>query len=336
VLHHPRLTLVRVIVVGLFTLCASRTLHAQSVDDPPPIGRVGASECCLALLLPVGARAVALGNALTARPGADALLLNPAGLGAVVRDEFRIHNAPTDVETSNTFSIAVRIGGAGVAALTYRLVDYGESEATDPQGNPTGTIRLLDHALVATFATYVAPGLTGGISYKVFQFRQDCAGFCGDPGFAATTHGIDAGVQYHPTVWPSLQLGASLVHFGLPLQVINAEQASPMPTRLRVGAAYELMQHFSSDSTTTLWASLDGVGSLREGVAPAVGGGLELALDNTIFVRAGYSSGSGRAAGAAIGVGLRYDRFDLGIARSFAGSAFGGQDPFQVTFAIGF
>lgn len=331
-LFFPRLTPVCVTVVGLLALSGPR-LHAQEV---PPIGDVGAGECCTGLLFAVGARAASLGNALTARPGADAVLLNPSAIAALTRDEFRVHNAPTDLQTSNTFGLGLRIRGAGVVGLTYLLMDEGESETTDEFGNPTGTLRLLSHALTATFATTLAPGLRGGISYKVFQSRQDCTGFCFEPGHVATTHGIDVGVQYHPTLWPSLQLGASLVHFGLPLQVINAEQADPMPSRVRVGAAYELMQHFSADTTMALWASVDAAGMLREGAQSTVGIGLELALDNTIFVRSGYSTGTGFTSGAGIGVGLNYDRFDVGVAKSFASSGFAAGDAFQITFAISF
>jgi hypothetical protein len=182
----------------------------------------------------------------------------------------------------------------------------------------------------------VAPGVNAGLSYKLFQFRQDCSGMCGTPGFAATTHAVDIGVQYHPTVWPSLQLGASIVNLGLPLQVINAEQASPMPMRIRAGAGYELMHHFSTDSTTALWATLDLSGSLREGTEQVLNTGFELILDRTIFVRTGYSTGSGRSSGAAVGIGLRYERFDIGIAKTFIASGSGDQDAFQVTFGISF
>jgi hypothetical protein len=301
-----------------------------------PDRKAGAVECCLQLLFPVGARAVGVGNALTARSGPDALFVNPAGLAVLGRDEFRVHNADTQLESSNAFGVAVRISGAGVLGLTYRLIDYGESQATDITGVPTGTLRLLEHFLVATFAAAMGPGVHAGISYRIFQFRKDCAGFCEGGSFAATTHAVDLGVQYHPRLWPALQLGASLIHLGVPLQVLNAEQADPTPMRLRAGAAYELMHRFSSDSTTMLWASFDVTGSWREGVEPRVGTGLELVLDETIFVRAGYGTGSGRASGAGVGIGLRYDRFELGIARSFVGSAAGGQDPFQITFAVGF
>jgi hypothetical protein len=323
------------IAAVLLSVCAlPAPLLAQ---DPVPDRRAGAVECCLQLLAPVGARASALGNALVARSGPDALFVNPAALAGLERDEFRIHNAETEVESSNAFSLSFRIRGAGVLGLSYRLSDYGVSQATDHVGNPTGTLRLLDHYLLASFATTMGPGITAGVSYKVFQLRQDCSGFCGGFGsVAATTHGIDFGVQYHPQLWPALQLGASITHLGVPLQVVNAEQADPTPARARVGAAYELMHHFTADTATALWLSADLSGSWREGVERRAAAGLELVLDRTIFVRAGYATGAGREAGAAIGVGLRYDRFDVGIARSFVGAVGGGQDPFQITFAVGF
>ncbi|CAN5850387.1 hypothetical protein BH23GEM9_BH23GEM9_05040 [soil metagenome] len=320
------------LVVGFLVVSGFEPVSSQ---DLPDLG-AGAVECCLQLLFPVGARAVGLGNALTARSGPDALFVNPAGLARLRRDEFRIHNADTELESSNAFALAFRIRGAGVLGLSYRLIDYGESQATDIFGNPTGTLRSLEHFLVATFATVMSPGLAAGISYRIFQFRHDCSGFCEGGSFAATTHAVDLGMQYHPGLWPALQLGASLTHLGVPLQVLNAEQADPTPTRVRAGAAYELMHHFSRDTTTAIWASMDVSGSWRAGVETRLGGGLELILDETIFVRAGYAMGRGRDAGAGVGVGLRYDRFELGIARSFVGAASGGQDPFQITFAVGF
>jgi hypothetical protein len=317
------------LAAALSTLTQPERLHAQSGADE----RVSAEECCLPLLLHVGARAVGLGNALTARPGADALFVNPAALGWLTRDEFRVHSSETDIETSTAFSLAFRIGRAGTIAATYRLVDYGEVEATGEFGEPIGTLRLLHHALMGSFGTILTPGVAAGISYKLYQFRQDCRGSC--TGFAATTHAVDAGVQYHPPLWRALQLGASVVHLGTALQVINAEQEDPTPVRIRAGGAYELMHHFTSDSTTALWASLDVSGSWREGVAPVIGSGLELTLDETIYVRGGYTTGSGRNAGGAVGVGLRYDRFDIGIAKTFVSSTTG-QDPYHITFAVGF
>ena len=304
-------------------------LHAQDEG-------VGATECCLPMLVPVGARAVGLASTLTARAGADAVFINPASMAGIDRDEFRIHSARTEIETATTFGLSLRIRTAGTIALNYRLVDYGEIDATDDFGNVTGTLRLLEQVLNATFATHMSEEWRAGISYKLFQFRQDCSNVCGANPFSATTHGIDAGVQFHPRVWPALQLGVAVVHLGFPLQVVNAEQASPMPARVRAGAAYEVMHHFTADTSTTIWASADIAASWREGIEPVASAAVEVILDQTLFLRGGYSTGTGRTAGAAVGLGLRYDRFDVGVAKTFAAVGSSTPDPFQITFAITF
>jgi hypothetical protein len=321
---------------ALAALCLVTAAFPLSAQDNPVPGAPGATvECCQQLLVPVGARASALGGAVTARSGPDVVFLNPAALAVLSRDELRIHNEKTEVESTNALGLAFRVRGAGVLGLSYRLSEYGVSDATDASGNITGQLRPLEHFLLVSFATGMGPGVTAGVSYKIYQLRNECAGFCGGFDFAATTHAVDFGVQYHPGIWPTLQLGASVLHFGLPLQVLNAEQADPTPARFRVGAAYEVMHHFSTDSTTALWVSTDVAGSWRHGVPRRVSAGLELVLDNTIFVRSGYATGTGRESGPGIGVGLRYDRFDVGIARRF-GVGIGAQDPFQITFAVGF
>ena len=307
---------------------------ALAQDDPDD--RVSASECCLALLFPTGARAVGLGNALTARGGADAVFVNPAGLAALARDEFRIHNAPTEVETTNTFGIAFRIRSAGAVAFNYRLIDFGSFISTDENQQQTGEVRIYDHMLLASFATHLGSGVAAGITYMLFQSRQSCSGFCQQPSVAATTHGVDFGVQYHPRLWPSLQLGASITHFALPLQVINAEQAAPTPSRVRAGAAYEVLHHFSQDSAVAIWLSSDVSFSWRPDIPPTLSTGAEAVLDNTIFVRVGYSTGTGRNAGAAVGLGLRYERFDVGIAKSFVDPSAIDRDPYQISFAVSF
>lgn len=308
------------------------SLVAQGSSGSP----VPATECCLPLLFTVGARALGLGDAVTARTSAGSLFANPATLADVADDEFLVHNTRTSLEQSNTFTLLIRSEVAGTFALSYRLVDHGEQDARDPNGNPTGRIGVFEQILTASYATRVTAGINAGISYKLYQFRQDCRGFCGIEGFSATTHGIDAGVQVRPPRIESLELGASIVHLGFPLQVINAGQASPMPTRVRVGAAYEAAHHFSADTTVAAWLVLDVVASPRDASQSLVNAGAEFSLDRTLFLWLGYAGGSGLTGGASVGVGLVYDRFDVGVSKSFLSSPIDDSEPLQVTFGIRF
>lgn len=294
-------------------------------------------ECCVTLLRPTGARALGLGDAIVARPSPDGIFANPGLLGPIADDQFVIHNSSTSLEDSNTFTLVLATG-VGVFALTYRLNDFGETETrTGVPGAPqTGSIALFEHVVAATYGTPVAAGLSAGLSYKLFQFRLECRGFCGTESFAATTHMLDVGVHFQPEAVPALDLGASLMHVGFPLQVVNEPQSSPPPARLRAGAAYEVLQHTRADSIADLHVSIDVLERITSPGSPIVNVGAELSLENTIFLRAGYGGGAGDAGGAGVGVGLRYDRFDLAVAKSFVSSILDQSDPFQVTFGIRF
>ncbi|MEO5510027.1 MAG: hypothetical protein ABIV28_08200 [Longimicrobiales bacterium] len=293
-------------------------------------GGVGASECCLTMLFPVGGRALALGGALTARGAADGLFTNPAAIASLAAGELRIHNGRSDIENATSVTALFRVRRAGTLGVSFRTVDNGDIETSDNQGNPTGVLHVADQAFYATFATEVRRGVRAGVTYNLY----DCAGACGQPAFKAMTHAVDFGVQVQPQSVPYLELGAAVNHAGLRLQVNNADQAALTPARVKVGGAYELGHLFSKDSTTTLWASLDGTGSWHEGIDPQIGTGLELSLDRTLFLRGGLSSGTGRGTGTALGVGFIYERFDVSIAKSFVSAD--EDPPIQVTFAIRF
>ena len=54
-------------------------------------------------------------------------------------------------------------------------------------------------------------------------------------------------------------------------------------------------------------------------------------------MRAGYVTGNGEQVnGAAVGVGIRYQRFDVGIAKSLASNISDVTEPVHVTFALVF
>lgn len=297
---------------------------------------VSAQECCLPLLFAVGARSQGLGDAVTARLAAGAMFANPAVIAEVERDQFVIHSANTVIEKSTTLTLLIRTEVAGTFGLSYRLIDYGESEATDPNGNPTGRLALFEQVLTASYATTVGAGLNAGVNYKLYQYRNDCRGYCGGQGTSATTHGLDVGIQYSPSRYPDLRLGAAIVNLGFPLQVINEAQASPMPLRVRVGAGYELAHHFRDDRQVEVWLHGDAVASPRGRGESLVNVGGELAVEQTIFLWVGYAGGSGLTGGAGVGVGLRYDRFEAGVAKRFVSSPVDESEPTQVSFAIRF
>jgi hypothetical protein len=299
---------------------------------------VPAQECCLSLLRPVGARAVALGRALTATASADAVFANPAGLAGLRRNQFTIHHAPLlEEQQANAFSLLLTPRDIGTVGLAYELTDYGSVEAVDADGRTTGFLTLREHLLVASFGTRVGGGLSAGLSYKLYQFRVGCRGRCPEGTHASTTHGIDVGLRHEPAWLPALQLGAAVTDVGFALQVRNARQADPLPTRLRLGASYEVLRHFVVDTSFAVHVHVEHEQPLRSAAASVPSIGVELAAAGAVFLRAGYRLGEGIEAGPAVGVGLEYDRFSVAIGRTFVASALDPEhEPVHVTFGIRF
>jgi hypothetical protein len=64
--------------------------------------------------------------------------------------------------------------------------------------------------------------------------------------------------------------------------------------------------------------------------------GIDVSIEETVFVRAGYGGGTGLTGGAAAGIGVRYGRFEVDIAKSFVTSPIDDSDPIQVSFSIRF
>jgi hypothetical protein len=289
------------------------------------------------MLLPIGARPVALGQALTARAGRDGVFINPAGLVDVTADEVIVHRSSMAEDAQlTTFGLIIHSAVAGVFAVTYRLIDFGETDNTDDQGNPIGTSSFIDQVLIATYATRISRSWSAGISYKLYDFRDQCEGVCGER-FSGTTHMLDGGLEFRPAQLPHLILGGSIVHAGLALQVKNAAQADPTPARLRVGAAYEVGHHLQKDTTIQVWTHADLVSRIRDAGAPALNVGAEVILDQTIFLRAGHASASNgiTSGGTGLGVGLRYQRFDVGVSKTFSTTALE-SDPVQISFGVRF
>lgn len=299
-------------------------------EDPP-----GGQECCLLLLVPVGARASALAGAITPRAGADAMFRNPAGLAALDGTRFLIHHSDITVdEQIDAFSLLLTPWSTTLG-ISYQLFDKGEIETTDPTGQPTGELRLRDHLVMASFAVGLGAGLSAGANYKVFQQRIDCTGLCGDAENVATTQAVDMGVRWSPPWHPALEVGVAVVNAGLALQVVNAEQADPFPGRIHLGVAYNVLDAAPVDSLVALRVGVDARDHLSRPGSPTLAVGVELDVQEAVFLRAGYTPGEGLGTGAAVGLELRYDRFDLGLSRSFVNSSLEADgEPFQVSLGL--
>jgi|GEM_PF-930462 len=315
--------------VGAGLLAATLASFAPAVGQEPRLEE----ECCLLLLVPVGARSSAMGGAITAGVGVDGVFRNPAGLAEVPENIFVVHHSDRSLVDINAFTLLVTPGTSALG-LTYQLFDMGTIQARDDQGQTIGELSYRDHLVIGSVGFRIGRGMAVGMNYRFHQERIDCRGQCGGDERVTTTHAADVGYRFAPRWHPALQLGVALVN--MPIRVNDATALGRFPARVHVGVAYDVLSPFRNDDLLALRLALDVQDELRHLGSPVPSAGIELDMQQTIFLRAGYTLGEGLAAGAAIGVALRYDRFDIGLSRSFVESAFEDDEPFQVTFGLHF
>ena len=313
---------------------AVRGLSAQGITRPQ-----GAEF----LLLPVGARATALGQAAASEGGTtESIFWNPAGLAAVPRGEFAVHHFNAFFGTGDAIAIAGHSPRLGTVALAAYLVDYGDLDLTPPGGSPLpiGRITPRNVALALSYATDLGAGVAIGVTYKLVQFRVDCAGDCsGVPAATGTTHAVDVGVRYVASTAPVV-VGISLRNLGFPLQVENSAQADPLPTRLSVGVAYEVVRPVPGTSGEGLDVRVltDVQGVVGRGpFSPVMLVGVESGVGELIRLRGGYAFTDSEAKGPSIGLGMRLGQLSVDLARVFfANDDLGEKEPFHVSFRAAF
>lgn len=279
------------------------------------------------LLLPIGARAVGMGQAVVAdNPGSESVWWNPAAAARATKREAAIHHSQTVVATGDalTYMAPSRIG---TLALSLDVLNFGDQQVTDEQG-PVGVILPRNLVVAGTYARSVGKRFHGGISYKLIQFRVDCSGQCANVAtFAASANAFDAGVQYQLLGPAPMMFGIALRNVGSRLKVDERSRPDPLPTRIEAGVSYPvaLVARYVSDIDLRIAGA---VTTDRKFGEPAARVGADLVWQNQVHLRGGYAARESNGAGAALGFGLVAGKLEFDIARSFGGlSSDAGQPP---------
>lgn len=317
--------------VPAMLLAGGRTADAQ------------ANNGALDLLIPIGARATAMGTAFVAEEGSEAIWWNPAGIARLARPEFAIDHFETFFLKGDAISVIAPLRQLGALGLTARLFNYGEFENTDDVGNPIGTTLRRSIVVGGTFATTFGPRVSAGLTYRLYQFRNDCSGFCEqETEGSSATSAVDIGVQLRPLPKRPLRLGIQLRNLGPRLQVKDQPQADELPARLHLGASYDptfaqLAPAVKLRATAEL-ASTIGLAEqeIRIGAQAGYAAGASM-----LSIRGGYvlqpSSGDGESStGPSLGLGLSSGRVQLDLARIFESFSSGlGKPPTYISIRIG-
>lgn len=305
-----------------------RSVHAQ------------ANNGALDLIAPIGARATGMGTAFVAEEGSESIWWNPAGLARMSRSEFAIDHSENFFVKDDAISMIVAISRLGAAGLAARYFNYGVQPVLDVVGNQTGELLTRSIALGASFATTFGSRLNGGVTYRLYQYRNDCSGLCESEVIGtSTTSAVDVGVQWTPLRTSPLRLGAEVRNLGLRLQVKDKPQADALPTRVHLGGSFdprfrgmapEVKLRTSAELvTTTDFANAE----------VHVGGQISYAAGAaTLLARGGYvwQEAGGLSSGPSLGLGLASRRVQLDLARIFEDfSSALGKPPTYISIRVG-
>jgi hypothetical protein len=320
-----------------FFLLLFLSSKAEGQDGGPVEDPVGGGAF---LLVPIGARSTALGQAGIATGGSvESAFWNPAGLALSEHSEFAVHYANTFASDNSALSGAFVAPGVGVLGLSAFIADFGAQEITNRTGGVNGRLAPKGIILMASLATRLGGALSVGVNYKLVQFRQDCSGACLSPGatriesIVGTTQAFDLGVIFRGGPKTGFSLGAAIRHAGFKLQLENRDQADPLPTRLQLGVVYGFLVNEDEVAPILTKIFVDLEGKLTGFSSPNLRIGAETVYADVAFLRAGYSFIDGATAGPSVGVGLVFENVTLDVARAFfRTSSF--EDPLFVTLRV--
>ncbi len=274
------------------------------------------------LLVPVGARAVGVGEAVVADTaiGTEGVWWNPAAIARATSKEVALHHSQTVLATSELLSVVVPSRVIGTLSLSGYSVDYGNQEATDPNSGTTiGTISSRNFMFAASYGTTVGKRLSVGVSYKLVMLRSACAGTCGAfPVLKGQSFALDLGSQYILPISVPVTLGVAVRNVGPAMQIKDQPQADPLPRVVQVGIQARLPIASLTAAGASVNVSADAISSpLPTGSSSETqfALGSSLGYRDEYFLRVGYKKQLGDAGGPSFGFGIQKGAFGLDFSR---------------------
>lgn len=297
----------------------------------------------LFLVFPVGAAATGMGQTAIATEGSvEAAFWNPAGLATLDAGQFTLHTANLAAGRTSAVAVYVPKPGVGVFGGAVYLVDYGDLPRVDSNNITIGRIAPRNFELLASFATELAGSFVFGLNYKLVAFRVDCTGDCTNfPNGEGVTHALDIGGQFTVGGADALRVGVAVRNVGFKLQVQNRDQADPLPTRVAVGALYQIdfqprdAAHADERFDLRVAADLDSPWG-RTG-ASEMRLGLDVGYRKLVRLRGGYAFVRDGLSGPSVGMGITSGSLGVDLARTFlTGSDLIVENPTFFSFRVAF
>jgi len=195
------------------------------------------------LKLPVGARAIGMGEAYTAvADDADSIYYNVAGLARLEKKNAEYMYAGTFLKNKATgdsdpgyhwvafgMPISPTIGSAGIALQYYSAGDINE---TNLNAAKVGTFSPSDLAVNLAYARMVAD-IPLGINLKIINSKIK---------ESATTVAVDLGAQYTKLMQDRLMLGFAVQNLGGSLKYET--ENTKLPIMIKLGSGYKIQDNW--------------------------------------------------------------------------------------------
>ncbi|HQV32915.1 MAG TPA: PorV/PorQ family protein, partial [Calditrichia bacterium] len=140
------------------------------------------------------------------------------------------------------FAARYHLDGIGTLGFSIQYLNYGENVQTDNEGNILGTFTSNEIAVTGSYGMRLMDNLGLGANLKFIYSRLSPVEVDAQKGEGVgSTFALDLGVLYLPGWSSRLNLGANLSNLGPKITYIDRDQADPIPTNLRLGAAYKLV-----------------------------------------------------------------------------------------------
>lgn len=293
-------------LVAFFPFVAFFAVFASSISWAGP--KTGAAF----LKIPVGARAVGMGNAFTAKADdMTAIYWNPGGLAALSRREMGGTHTKLYQDMSYDFLGYAHPSAAGTFAGSLAYLSVGKMEGRGETGERLSDFTASDMVFSLAFGRKIRPGnipIGAGISVKFIQSRIADS--------HAETFAVDFGAVYQ-TVFSNgsgMGIGLAVQNVGPGLKFIS--QNSPLPLAIVTGLSYNLpagsalaldVKYEPRDRKTTISVGTEyflfSSVCLRTGYLANIAGGLRYKSDSKKFLE--------QFKGLGAGVGLRFSPFSF-------------------------
>ncbi len=272
------------------------------------------------LKIPIGARAIGMGEAFTAMADdSSALHWNPAGLSRMQQKEASfMHSSLTEGIHYEHLAFTAP-GDSYAVGANFSYLGYGDIAGYDNSGVATGNIDAYSYVANVGISHSFTPALSLGVSGGLIRQKLDQD--------AANTFAVNTGALYELPFHPleaNYRLGLALQNLGPGLKFVS--ERSPLPRRYKVGAAIENIKQWPLNFTTdvTLPNDNDAYVSL----------GSEYWFKEIIALRLGYAGSNDEGQGVRVGVGLKYMGFMFDYAYAGLGD-FGATNRIGISMRFG-